>query len=92
MMARAGSPAGVPDIILLRPAALTLPDAAEPQPGLAAAFMEVKRPGGRLSPAQLGWRDWCHAVGAPWALVTSIDDANAALTDWGWLPAGTTSA
>lgn len=91
MMARAGSPAGVPDILLLRPATMTLSDAT-PTPGLAAAFMEVKRPGGRLSPAQTGWRDWCRAVGAPWALVTSIDDAQAALTDWGWLTAAAPSA
>ena len=86
MMARAGAPAGVPDILLLRAANIELGPNIAPTPGLAAAFMEVKRPrGGRLSPAQAEWRDWCAAIGAPWALVTSIDDAAAALTEWRWV-------
>jgi len=75
-MAVNGTPNGVPDILLFRSVA-----------GAPAtvAFMEVKRPGGRLSPAQLLWRAWCADNNAPHALVTSADAAEAALREWRWL-------
>lgn len=44
-------------------------------------FIEVKSRSGRLSPAQLAFRDLVIAQGFAWALVRSIDDVIAALGD-----------
>ena len=47
-------------------------------------FMEVKAPGGVLSPAQRDFRDRLAVLGYErWAVVRSIDDAKAALARWG---------
>ena len=47
-------------------------------------FMEVKAPGGVLSPAQKAFRDRLAVLGyGRWAVVRSIDDAKDALAAWG---------
>lgn len=47
-------------------------------------FMEVKAPGGSLSPAQKDFRDRLAVLGCErWAVVRSIDDAKDALASWG---------
>lgn len=47
-------------------------------------FMEVKAPGGSLSPAQKDFRDRLEVLGCDrWAVVRSIDDAKDALARWG---------
>lgn len=47
-------------------------------------FMEVKAPGGVLSPAQRDFRDRLAVLGYErWAVVRSIDDAKDALARWG---------
>ena len=47
-------------------------------------FMEVKAPGGVLSPAQKAFRDRLAVLGCDrWAVVRSIDDAKDALARWG---------
>lgn len=60
-----GALAGFPDLIVLADG-VTL-------------FLEVKAPGGSLSPAQREFRDHAQAQGFPWALVRSADDALAAV-------------
>ena len=62
---RMGVVAGVPDL------AFVLPDGR-------AAFMEVKTRAGRLAPEQLAFRDRCGAVGAPYAIVRAVDEAECA--------------
>lgn len=42
-------------------------------------WIEVKRPGGRLSPAQQAWLDTERRAGGDWAVVDSLDAAAAAL-------------
>ena len=44
-------------------------------------FLEVKSKIGRLSPAQVAFRDVVQAQGFAWAMVRSVDDALAALAD-----------
>lgn len=48
------------------------------------AFLEVKAPGGRLSPAQADIRAMLFRMGHTYALVYSQDDAVTALQEWGW--------
>ena len=48
-------------------------------------FLEVKSKTGRLSPAQVAFRDTVQAQGFAWALVRSVDDALAALADHGFI-------
>ena len=67
-----GVRAGTPDLCL------TLPNGR-------SAFMEFKGSKGRLSPAQIVFRDNCHKIGAPYALVTDPDDAMTILAEWGAL-------
>jgi hypothetical protein len=38
-------------------------------------FAEVKRPGGRLTPAQRTFRDECEAAGVAWACWRSAEEA-----------------
>jgi hypothetical protein len=57
-----GTMAGVPDLIISRPLG-------------HVAYLEIKAGKGKLSEAQAGFRDWCHANGTPWGLIRSIDDA-----------------
>lgn len=42
-------------------------------------WLELKSPKGRLSEDQKGWRDWCASIGAPWFLIRSLEDLEAAL-------------
>ena len=46
-------------------------------------FLELKSPRGKLSPAQVAFRDSVQAQGLSWALVRSLDDALGALADHG---------
>lgn len=41
-------------------------------------FVEVKRPGGKLRPAQEAFRDECSANDVPWAMWTDVREA------WDW--------
>ena len=54
-------------------------------PGGVAAFLELKAPKGRMSPAQKDFRDACAANSTRYATVNSIDDARAVLAGWGAL-------
>jgi len=47
-------------------------------------FLEVKSPTGRLSPAQVAFREAVLAQGFGWALVRSVEDALGALADHGF--------
>ena len=51
-------------------------------PGPAVAFLEVKGPKGRVSPAQVNFRHLVEGMGIPYAIVRSIDDARAAFKAW----------
>tara|TARA_R110000751_G_C13490768_1_gene449058 strand:+ start:386 stop:568 length:183 start_codon:yes stop_codon:yes gene_type:complete len=42
-------------------------------------FAEIKRDGGKLRPAQVVFRDDCHANNVPWQLWDCTQDA------WDWL-------
>ena len=48
------------------------------------AFLEVKAPGGKLSPAQSEIGDMLTRMGHTWAVVRSQDEAVATLQAWGW--------
>jgi hypothetical protein len=54
-------------------------------PGGAAAFLELKAPGGVLSPEQLLFQQSCEWAGAPYAVARSLDEAVEILRDWGAL-------
>ena len=62
---------GWPDLIVVGPEGLV-------------AFLEVKAPGGKLSPAQAEIGDMLNRMGHTWAVVLSQDDAVTALKEWGW--------
>lgn len=49
------------------------------------AFLELKRPGGRLSVAQEQFRDDVTSIGCLWALAYSTDQAAGYLKQWGAL-------
>lgn len=70
ILKREGVKAGVADIVILR------------NPG-QCALIEVKTVAGSLSNSQKDFRDWCAANGFPFAVVRSVGDVQAALTDWG---------
>lgn len=46
-----------------------------------AGFLEVKRPGGKQSDDQRAWEASCVAVGGGYAVVTSVDEALAAVEE-----------
>ena len=48
-------------------------------------FIEVKTEKGRLSQVQDSVRQWLQRDGFPWALCRSVDDAKAAIKEWGWI-------
>lgn len=48
-----------------------------------AAFLEIKTPGGRLSPAQKAFQSRCDKIGVPYVVCWSIDSALAVLKSWG---------
>lgn len=52
---------GVPDIIVIGDGGVVI-------------FIEVKRPGGKLSEAQLEFQKRCQSIGAVYVVATSIDD------------------
>lgn len=64
---------GMTDIVLIHPMSLI------------AHCMEVKTKDGSLGKAQRAIRDRCKALGIPWAVVRSRDDAQDQLTKWGML-------
>ena len=64
-----GTLAGVSDLILLAPPS-------------RVHCIEVKAPGGSLSPEQRAFRDYCIAAAIPWMTARSIDDIRLALTLW----------
>jgi hypothetical protein len=55
------------------------------------AFLEIKRPGGRLSVAQEQFRDDVTAIGCLWALAYSTDQAAGFLKEWGALRSSASS-
>ena len=58
---REGLKAGTPDIVVLLP-------------GGRVAWLELKIKGGKLSPAQRGFRDICSALGHYWGVAKTVDD------------------
>lgn len=75
---RMGLRAGWADFTLLIPPSLTWD-------GPHIAFLELKRPGGRLSVAQEQFRDDVTRIGCLWALAYSTDQAAGYLKQWGAL-------
>lgn len=67
---------GFPDLIAFRPISRGGPD---------CALLEVKKPGGYLDPDQIDFEERCWRDGIKHAVVTSLDEALAALGKWGWL-------
>lgn len=67
---RMGVLTGVADLVF------TLPDGK-------AAYMEVKAVGGRSSPEQKVFHDRCKAIGVPYVVVSSVDEAEEVLESWG---------
>jgi hypothetical protein len=45
-----------------------------------SAWIELKIKGGSLSPVQKSFRDVCHALGHPWAMAKTVDEAKEFLT------------
>lgn len=88
---RMGVLAGVADFCLLIPRARNI--GKGPLGGLEdryvttadPAFLELKRPGGRLSVAQEQFRDDVTAIGCLWGLAYSTDTAADLLRQWGAL-------
>lgn len=64
-----GLAAGWPDFILI-------------MPNGQAAFLELKRSGGALSPEQTAFRDRVQALGCGYAVATTFEQAEAHLTRW----------
>ena len=60
------------------------PDLTVVGPEGLVAFLEVKAPGGKLSPAQSEIGDMLTRMGHTWAVVRSQDEAVATLQSWGW--------
>ena len=71
-----GLVSGAPDLMILRPHA---------RGGPAVGFLEVKREGGALSPAQLACLNHLENDGFCVAAVCTVDMALTALNEWGWL-------
>jgi len=61
---REGMLAGVPDIVV--------------QAGPVVAYIELKTPTGRLSAAQVEFREYCATWGVSWYLCRSVEDVYAA--------------
>jgi hypothetical protein len=60
-----------------------VPDLAFVLPGGRAAFLELKTPGGVVSPEQLAFRKRCADAGVPYAIARTPEEARAILADWG---------
>ena len=54
-------------------------------PGGRSAFLELKKPGGRLSPEQKAFGETCKFLGHPWACAWSVTEALTYLRAWGAL-------
>ena len=67
---------GAPDLLILRPVA---------RGGPGVGFLEVKREGGTLSPAQVACLARLERDGFDAAAVCTLDMALNALKEWGWL-------
>jgi hypothetical protein len=74
---RMGTKPGVPDLILFAP-----------DPVRGAHFLELKRRGGRLSPAQQAFADWARGYGYCHEVVADYDSALAVLRGWGVIRTG----
>jgi hypothetical protein len=46
------------------------------------AWLEMKKPGGSLSPTQRQFREVCHSLGHQWGTAKSIEEALELLTQW----------
>lgn len=57
-----------------------------------AHFAEIKPPDGKLSPAQIEFRDDCRRRRLPWACWTTVNDAERDLLRWGFKLRGRVSA
>lgn len=68
ILKREGVKPGVPDICIMRS-------------GGYAALIEVKTATGRLSNAQIEFRDWCGRNDVPFAVVRGVGDVQAFLLD-----------
>jgi hypothetical protein len=69
-----GVKAGTPDLIVIR--------------GGRTFALELKAPGGRLSPTQIACHGDMRRAGATVAVATGIDQALALLSEWNILPEG----
>ena len=47
------------------------------------AYIEIKKPGGRVTPEQTAFRNKCERRGARWALAESIEDVERIFHQWG---------
>ena len=59
-------------------------------PGGRTAFLEMKKPGGRLSDTQKQFRDRCLMTDHLWAVAYSVTEALVYLRSWGALREGVT--
>lgn len=80
---RMGVLAGVADFTLIIPNYSARADGKRCLEDPLIAFLEVKRPGGRLSAAQEQFRDDVMAIGCHWGLAYSMPDAERLLRSWG---------
>jgi hypothetical protein len=69
-LARLGVSPGWPDLVVMRP-------------GHTGA-LELKRPGGRVSPEQVAWGERMNAAGWSWAVAYGVEDALETLRTWGY--------
>jgi hypothetical protein len=76
---RLGMVAGDPDLRIWKPASRS------PFHSPSVGFLEVKSATGRLTPAQQEELAALQADGFPVAVVRSVDEALAALREWGWI-------
>ena len=60
-----------------------VPDLCVAMPGGRSAYLEVKVPGGRLSPEQEDVIARLQAMGVPVAVVRNVEEVRQALTAWG---------
>jgi hypothetical protein len=70
---------GIADFLFLPPAGATQP---------RTHFLELKRRGGKLSPAQCEFALWCRLNGYPFEVADSYEAAIAILKRWGVLRTG----
>jgi hypothetical protein len=76
---RMGVQKGWPDIIIF-----------PPLPSRGAMFLELKRRGGRLSPAQQAFADWAHDHGYAHEVIADYASALVVLRGWGVIRTGIT--